>query len=172
MMIVKKLLVVPICIFCLSLASTAQDISAAIDAYGTKFPPERAYVHYDKAAYSAGETIWFKVYMMTEVNPAVESKTWYTDFMDDKGNLMHHGVSPIVDGVTNGQFDIPADYKGKYVHVRAYTKWMLNFDSAFLYNRDIRILTKENSPSAAKTMAIPSISFFPEGGDAICRGPE
>ncbi|MFI5131685.1 MAG: hypothetical protein ACHQFX_16905 [Chitinophagales bacterium] len=166
-MIVKKLLVAAICILCLSLASKTQDISAAIDAYGTKFPPERAYVHYDKAAYSAGETIWFKVYMMTEVNPAVESKTWYIDFIDDKGNLMHHGVSPIVDGVTNGQFDIPAEYKGKYVHVRAYTKWMLNFDSAFLYNRDIRILSKENSPSAAKTMAIPSISFFPEGGDAI-----
>jgi hypothetical protein len=167
MMILKKLIIVPVCIFCVCLASNAQDINAAINAYGEHHTPERTYIHYDKAAYSAGETIWFKAYMMTEVNPATESKSLYTDWIDDKGNLMNHAVSPLVDGVTNGQFDIPADYKGKFIHVRAYTKWMLNFDSAFLYNRDIRILLKENNVSASKTSVIPTIRFFPEGGDAI-----
>ena len=44
---------------------------------------------------------------------------------------------------------------------------MLNFDSAFLYNKDIRILTKETNQPVAKNTIIPSINFFPEGGDAI-----
>ncbi len=105
--------------------------------------------------------------MMTEVVPAADSKTLYVDWIDDKGILIQHMVSPLVDGVTNGQFDIPAEYKGKSIHVRAYTKWMLNFDSAFLYNKDIRLLVRETNPSTSKAVAIPSISFFPEGGDII-----
>src|SRR6185503_5221676 len=167
MMMCKKSIFIGICFLAACIAPKAQGIIETINAYGKKFTPERAYLHLDKAAYSPGETAWFKAYLMTEVSPAMESKTLYTDWIDDKGNLVHHGVSPIVDGVTNGQFEIPAEYKGKFIHLRAYTKWMLNFDSAFLYNRDIRILTKESNQPQAKNTVIPSISFFPEGGDLI-----
>jgi hypothetical protein len=167
MIVIKKLLAFYCFIFFGSIAVKAQNIEGAINTYAGKYSPERAYIHYDKSAYAAGETIWFKVYMMNEVIPAMDSKTIYIDWIDDKGGLLLHGVSPLLDGITNGQFDIPAEYKGKYIHVRAYTKWMLNFDSAFLYNKDIRILTKEVSPSSAKNTVIPSINFFPEGGDAI-----
>ncbi len=51
--------------------------------------------------------------MMNEVIPADESKTLYIDWIDDKGILLSHAVSPLVEAVTNGQFEIPADYKGK-----------------------------------------------------------
>ena len=144
----------------------AQNIDAAIAAWSDTYSPERTYLHYDKSAYFPGETVWFKAYMMTEINPATDSKTLYVDFTDDKGILLHHSVSPIVEGVTNGQFDIPDDYKGRYIHVRAYTKWMLNFDSAFLYNRTIRMLRKSDAVSD-NALPVPSISFFPEGGDMI-----
>lgn len=166
MTILKKIIAVSLSIFCGFFSAKAQNIDAAIDAYATKYSPERAYIHYDKAAYTAGDTIWFKVYLMNEIAPATESKTLYTDWIDDKGGLLLHAVSPIVEGVTNGQFNIPDDYKGKFIHVRAYTKWMLNFDSAFLYNKDIRLLTKDIKQAAIKN-AVPSIIFFPEGGDAI-----
>jgi hypothetical protein len=144
----------------------AQNIDAAIESYAQTFSPERAYVHYDKAAYSAGETIWFKAYLMNEIIPADESKTLYVDWIDDKGVLLLHAVSPLVLAVTNGQFEIPSDYKGKMIHVRAYTKWMLNFDSSFIYRKTIPVLTKETSASQ-KIQPIPSIQFFPEGGDII-----
>jgi hypothetical protein len=163
----KNLIALSACIFCICFAAKAQNIDAAIKTFADKYSPERAYIHYDKAAYSAGDTIWFKVYMMNEVIPATRSKTLYIDWIDDKGGLLHHGVSPLVDAVTNGQVTVPAEYKGKFIHVRAYTKWMLNFDSAFLYNKDIRILTKEINQAVAKNPVIPSILFFPEGGDAI-----
>ena len=144
----------------------AQNIDAAIAAYAEGYSPERAYIHYDKSAYSAGETIWFKAYLMNEIIPAIESKTLYIDWIDDKGKLVLHAVSPLVDATTNGQFEIPAEYKGKLIYVRAYTKWMLNFDSAFIYNKAIPILSKETA-SGQKTAISPSIQFFPEGGDMI-----
>ncbi|HZI55110.1 MAG TPA: hypothetical protein VFD56_15445, partial [Chitinophagaceae bacterium] len=147
-------------------SAKAQNIDAAIAAFAEAYSPERAYFHYDKSAYSAGETIWYRAYLLNEIIPADESKTLYIDWIDDKGKLLLHAVSPLLDAMTNGQFEIPAEYKGKLIYVRAYTKWMLNFDSAFIYNKAIPILTKETT-TGQKIAATPAIQFFPEGGDII-----
>jgi len=145
----------------------AQNIDATIARYANEYGQERTYLQYDKMAYVPGETIWFKAYLMKAISPADDSKTFYTDWTDEAGNLLLHGVSPVVDATSNGQFDIPADYTGTFIHVRAYTKWMLNFDSAYLYEKDIRIITKNGNTPAAKIPVVPTLQFFPEGGDAV-----
>ncbi len=147
--------------------ASAQNIDSTIEKYANEYGQERAYLHYDKSTYLPGETIWFKAYLMKAIYPADESKTMYIDWTDEKGALLYRTMSPIEYATTNGQFDIPSAYSGKFIHVKAYTKWMLNFDSSFLYNKDIRILTKSNAPSVSKNTVIPSVQFFPEGGDAI-----
>ena len=154
-------------IICLCAKSHAQQIETSLTNYATKYSPERAYLHYDKSSYAAGETIWFKAYLMTAILPVNETKNIYIDFIDDKGTALLHAVSPVVDAVTNGQFDIPSDYKGKIIHVRAYTRWMLNFDTAFFYKKDIRIIAKELNNSKEKITIISTLNLFAEGGDAI-----
>lgn len=149
--------------------ANAQNIDSTIEKYANDYGSERTYLHYDKPTYAPGETIWYKGYLMQGIYPAMDSKTLYADWTDDKGNLLLHSLSPIVDGTTIGQFDIPQSYTGKFIHIKAYTKWMLNFDSAFLYNNDIRILTKSNIAQSSKITVIPSIQFFPEGGDIIAN---
>ena len=151
----------------LSLNAAAQNIDSTIEKYGNDYGQERTYLHYDKSTYAAGETIWYKAYLMNGIFPADESKTMYVDWTDDKGNLLSHSMIPVVYATAAGQFDIPAEYSAKFIHVKAYTKWMLNFDSAFLYNKDIRILTKTPGAAAQKNTVMPSVQFFPEGGDAI-----
>ncbi|MGH2646920.1 MAG: hypothetical protein ACRDE8_05100, partial [Ginsengibacter sp.] len=99
----------------------AQNIDSTIEKYANDYGQERAYLHYDKSTYSPGETIWFKVYLMKDINPADESKTMYVDWTDDKGNLLHRTMAPIEDATTDGQFDIPANYSGSFIHVKAYT---------------------------------------------------
>ena len=69
MTIFKNFIAVTGCILCACFSAKAQNIDAALKAYSDKYTPERAYIHYDKAAYSAGETIWFKAYLMSEVSP-------------------------------------------------------------------------------------------------------
>ncbi len=153
-----------------ALSASAQRIDSTIAIYAERYGQEKAYLHYDKASYAPGETIWFKAYLMTGILPADESKTFYVDWTDGQGRLLSHGAFPIVDASTNGQFEVPADYVGDFIHVKAYTKWMLNFDSAFLYNKDIRILSKKPSPqSVAKTVIVPALQLFPEGGDLIAE---
>lgn len=145
----------------------AQNFEANIARYSQEYAQERIYLHYDKPSYAPGETVWFKAYLMEAVFPANESKTVYVDWTDDKGKLILRTTSPVLEASSSGQFEIPADYTGQYLHVKAYTRWMLNFDSAFLYNKDIRILIKKPASSSSKNKIIPEITFFPEGGDAI-----
>ena len=149
-------------------SAKAQVLDSTLAIYSAKYQQERTYLHYDKAAYTPGETIWFKAYLMEGIFPADGSKTFYVDWVDDKGGLLYHTSSPILQGgVTNGQFDIPENYTGAFIHARAYTKWMLNFDTAFLYRKNIRIISKNSSTTSVLPAVIPSLQFFPEGGDLV-----
>jgi hypothetical protein len=150
------------------LPTQAQGLDSTLAQYADKFQQEKVWLHYDKASYYPGETIWFKAYLMEGLIPAHETKTFYVDWVGDNGQVLYHSVSPVVDAVSNGQFEIPDDYNGNFIHVRAYTRWMLNFDTAFLYSKDIRVYSKNSSSKAPpKSAAAPSLQFFPEGGDAI-----
>ncbi len=53
---------------------------------------------------------------------------------------------------TSGQFDIPTSYKGDFIHVKAYTKWMYNFDTAFFYEKDIRIISSNTASVFSKNI--------------------
>jgi hypothetical protein len=77
-------------------------------------------------------------------------------------------VLPVLQSSARSNFDIPATYAGNSIHIRAYTKWMLNFDSAFLFDKDIRIIQqKATVPKTQPTVNKPAIDFFPESGDCI-----
>jgi hypothetical protein len=151
-----------------SFFAQAQVLDSTLAIYSSKYQQERTYLHYDKTAYVPGETIWFKAYLMDGIFPAEGSKTFYVDWVDDKGGLLHHTSSPIFEGgITHGQFDIPENYSGAFIHVRAYTKWMLNFDTAFLYSKNIRIISKNSTPATTLPVVTTILQFFPEGGDMI-----
>src|SRR5438309_4873158 len=93
----------------------AQKLESTLATYADKYSQERAYLHYDKSTYAAGETVWFKAYLMENILPAQGSKTLYVDWVDEKGEVLAHVVSPVIDAVANGQFDIPADYSGNFI---------------------------------------------------------
>ena len=145
----------------------SQALDSTLSKISTNYQPEKIYLQYDKSSYYSGETIWFKAYLLDGILPATESKTLYIDWITDNGTLLSHTVSPIVDGASNGQLEVPANYSSGFLHVRAYTRWMLNFDTAFLYSKDIRILSTDPINKKMAAAAIPSIQFFPEGGDII-----
>ncbi|MDE3211924.1 MAG: hypothetical protein KGM98_01715, partial [Bacteroidota bacterium] len=145
---------------------TAQNLDSTIEKYATQYSEEKVYLHYDKSTYSPGETIWYAAYLLNGISPAEESRTLYIDWTDDKGHLLAHNLVPVIHATAAGQFDIPEHYSGRYLHVKAYTKWMLNFDTAFLYNKDIRLIY-HGSVTTHMPAIIPSIQFFPEGGDAV-----
>ena len=145
----------------------AQKIDSILAIYANVYQQERAYIQFDKPAYSPGETVWFKAYLMEGIYPSDISKNFYIDWTDDTGKILLHTTTPVVEASARGQFQVPDSFRGNVVHVKAYTAWMLNFDTDFLYRKTIRIFQKSTSKSSATIPVIPSITFFPEGGDEV-----
>ena len=145
------------------------------------FSQEKVYVHFDRSVYSPGETIWFKAYLASGFEPSTVSKTLYFDWYDATGKLLKHAAAPVVEASAGGQFEVPPGYRGAFVHVRAYTRWMLNFDTAFLYDRDVAVVgglpggRVGSEASASRTRGVQlsraSLRFFPEGGGLVAGLP-
>ena len=107
-----------------------------------------------------------KAYILCGSKPSTLSKNIYFDWTDAYGNLLYHSVSPITESVATGTFIVPAFLTGGAVHVKAYTQWMLNFDSSFLFNKDIAVLSSWDGNLRTERHSA-SIQFFAEGGDLI-----
>ncbi len=144
----------------------AQQPDSVINIYSERFPLEKLHLHFDRSVYSKGETIWFKAYLMTGSKASDLSKTFYADWYDATGKLVAHNSFPVFGASAKGQFEIPADYALSSLHLRAYTKWMLNFDSSFLYDKDI-VVSQPQSQKPSKIIPATEIHFFPEGGDLV-----
>ncbi len=103
---------------------------------------EKPYLHTDRSYYYPEETIWFKGYM-NYASPIVSdslSKVLNVDLVDSKNTIVSTAAFLIDHGFTNGAIDIPnVTMPGDYT-LRAYTRWMLNFDTAFVFKKSIRVL--------------------------------
>lgn len=159
-------LLLPVFLVCVcSLSAGAQAIDSLIHFYGTRFPQEKIHVHFDKSYYNAGETIWFKAYLMSGTALSEISRNMYFELSDDAGKVVERKTAPILGSSAAASFDIPSTYTKQRLYFRAYTTWMLNFDSAFLYEKPISIVSAAKTVAAASNPA--SLRFFPEGGDLV-----
>ncbi len=168
--LMRLFFVLLICVAARTVFSQAINTSQVKDAVTTladNFPLEKLYIQYDKPSYAPGETVWFKAYLLADNNTDNISKTLYIDFIDANGKLLKHCVQPVYQSSASGDFNVPLDYKNQMVFVKAYTRWMLNFDSSFLYRKAIHIVQGRPSLKENKLAIKTNAQFLPEGGDLI-----
>lgn len=163
----KKALFILLLIQITSLYCFAQSFDSLVNQYNAKFPQEKIYIHFDNNSYLPGSDIGFKAYLMNGPEPSKLNRNLYTDWYDSDGNLLAHQTSPILLSSAFGTFSIPLAYKGNAVTVIAYTGWMLNFDSAFLFRKQITILQPTVSLPTIATLPSYRLQFFPEGGEMV-----
>ena len=148
--------------------SQAQTPGALLNNYNHKYPQEKIHLHFDKDMYVAGETIWFKAYLLSDLLPDTISSTLVVEMIDANGKVAKRQNLPVIEGTANGSFQLPEDLQGGYYTIHAYTGWMLNFDAAFLFNKNIFIY---NGRSNATTPPLKNnnftVDFFPEGGNLV-----
>lgn len=145
----------------------AQKIDSMMTIYQNRFPQEKIHVHFDKAYYNPGETVWFKAYVMSGINLSEISKNFYAELINNKGEVIQRIIAPILYSSASSSFVIPKNYTNQYVHFRAFTSWMLNFDTSFLFDKNIRIVNPANTAEPVVKANSSLIQFFPEGGDLI-----
>ena len=119
---------------------TLSAVQNNINTLADNFPQEKIYVQFDKPSYVPGETMWFKAYIMAGLDPSAISKTAYIDIVNSNGRVLKHCIVPVLQSSASSNYDIPLDLKDEYVYVKAYTRWMLNFDSTFLFRKTLHIV--------------------------------
>lgn len=142
----------------------------------SNIPREKIYLHIDREVYSAGEDIWFKVYLVdanTHQSEA-QSKVVYVNLLDPTNKITATKFIKITDGCGTGDFKLPFNSnQGEYV-VQAYTNFMRNFDDAWFFRRMLFVNALQSdsihiNPGMTKaTLSLPhlkpDLQFFPDGG--------
>jgi hypothetical protein len=144
----------------------AQQIDSMMNVYAERAAPEKIHIHFDKTIYNKGDTVWYKVYILQGSDTAAASMNVYLEWYDAEGKLITQTVAPVLFSTSQGSFDIPADYKGELLQVKAFTRWMLNDDPAFSYRRELTVhtnISKTTKNERSKT----TVEAFPEGGFLI-----
>nr|WP_294790900.1 carboxypeptidase-like regulatory domain-containing protein [uncultured Mucilaginibacter sp.] len=141
--------------------------------YNSAYPVEKVYLHFDKPYYAVGDTIWFKAYVTTDSYgdlkqrvPSTLSNVVYVDVIN-RDTVVQKLKLAVTKGVAFGNIAITKlRYKQGNYQIRAYTKWMRNFDAAYFFDKTISIgdainkniltnisLTSSTQNNTAKVMA-------------------
>lgn len=135
---------------------------------------EKAYLHFDKPYYAAGDTIYFKAYVtMNERHWLTQlSGVLHVEFINTQNKIDQSLLLKINNGVCWGDFSLPDSLPRGDYQVRAYTNLMRNGDEAGLFIRTIPVVSPRADkipesggglPGANK----PDLQLLPEGGGLV-----
>lgn len=166
---------------------TSQQIKDKLAQHQKKRPQEKIYLHTDRDTYTSGDEVWFKAYLVDSrfhllINTSVSV---YVELIDDQKNIIVNRNIMLRNGVGAGDFQIPyTQTQGSYV-IRAYTRYMQNFDAGFFFNKKIKVLDirgekkavadndtkKQQKNKNNKVLARPGLDlqFFAEGGEMVSQ---
>lgn len=145
----------------------AQRIDSLLNILDENYPQEKIHLHLDKLYYNPGETIWFKAYLVTDNLPTTLSKTCYAELIDEKGTLLQRKMMPVLESGAASSFDLPDTLRSNKLFIRAYTSWMLNFDSSLLTILPIHIISVKPAAKKPEVTPVYTLTLFPEGGDLV-----
>ncbi|MGI4740665.1 MAG: hypothetical protein ACRYG7_36295 [Janthinobacterium lividum] len=153
-------------------AQQPDSLAAQFRRYSQHSLTEELFVHLDRPAYAAGETMWMKAYAVdgTFHRPLALSKVAYVEVLDAQHRPVAQTQLALPSATGHGSLVLPATLaSGRYV-VRAYTSWMQNFSPDFYFENSVVIVnTFTPSGSAEGVAKAPAydVQFFAEGGQLV-----
>ncbi|UOY05102.1 TonB-dependent receptor plug domain-containing protein [Muricauda sp. SCSIO 64092] len=160
-----------------------------LNKYRTHHFPEKVFLHTDKEVYRAGETIWFKTYLLNGVTHfnSTKSNLVYVELLDQYDSIVAKRVNIMQGFGSAGHIDLDSILpKGPY-YIRAFTRYMVNDDKTNFYQKRISLLGPHAtvdghmdlingngsglnplSSSKDETENI-ELEFYPEGGQLAAR---
>jgi hypothetical protein len=147
----------------LYLFAQLQSPEAALEKYN-KYPSERIFVQFDKAAYLAGETLHFKAWVFAQSSLSYISTNLYVEWLDEQKKPLYRSTVPLVGGVGDGAFIIAKDLAENIYYFRAYTTWLLNFNEAQQFIQPVAVYNPSSKLRLAAPPAVWGASARPESG--------
>lgn len=145
----------------------AQTPEIALDYVRENYATEKIYIQYDKTSYVAGETIWFKAYIVSGFLPSPFSFSLNIELINDSGVIVEKKILPVINSVASGNFDLDTNSPQSNYTVRAYSRHMINFGESNFYTQIIPVF----NPADTRQNVIPAKEytcyFLPESGNLI-----
>ena len=172
--------------------------------FNREFQQEKVFLQLDNTSYFQGETIWFKAFVVNASTMGrSESGVLYVELLSPTGILLQQKKLKIIAGQADGfikltEYEVKEarDLRGEqpypsgYYEIRAYTRYMLNFNHNIVFSRVIPVFktpvvegkydqpvllaSKHNRydkrPEADRLKQV-NMSFFPEGGRLLLKFP-
>jgi hypothetical protein len=144
-------------------------VTGHLKSFAVAHPTEKAYLHFDKPYYVAGDTIYFKAYTTMGERHMLSriSGVLHVDLININNKIDQSINLQVDNGISWGDFALPDSLPtGNYL-VRAWTQWMRNSSGGF-FQKIIRIGSLQSSKvlesnTAKAVVGKPDVQFFPEG---------
>ena len=152
----KKTYVLMALCFLLSLTLHGQDDNALgrlkqyvgnVATFNRLFPQEKVFVHTDNTGYFVGETIWFEAYVLRadQAAPTDISGVLYVELVDPFGEVTQTHKIKLENGRGGGQIPLDKLRADGFYELRAYTRYMTNWDAEGVFSRVIPIFAQPES---------------------------
>lgn len=140
------------------------------------FSPEKLYLHVDRTAYCAGETIWFNGYLKnaSSERQEKESNYIYVELTAPDGNVERRCKVRREGGSFPGHIFLPEDIAGGKYILKAYSLSQLDLPQEYFFHQEITIIgydAEKKKASRKSDHAKVDVSFYPEGGRCFVGMP-
>lgn len=117
-------------------------LRAALEANSSSSVQEKVYIHTDNTCYFVGDTIWYKAYVTRADNlhETDMSHILYVELLTPDGFVKERqNIIISNDGFSSGCIPLQDSLYSGFYELRAYTRWMLNFNvTEHRFGREIK----------------------------------
>lgn len=128
---------------------------------------EKTYLQLNKGLFLPGELIGFTAYIVnaTDNSLSVYDSNLYVEIIDDNGEVIKNEMFRVEDGLSQGVLEIDSVYTAGQYTLKAYTKYMLQFDEPYFFKENFQVLKfEETGYSIDETPEKIDVQFLPESG--------
>lgn len=114
-----------------TIGRSLDDIRCVLEESSTERIQEKVFIHTDNSCYFVGDTLWYKAYVVRADNlhPTDMSRILYVELLSPDGLVVERQNIIVSDkGYSCGNFCLRDSLYSGYYELRAYTRWMLNFN--------------------------------------------
>ncbi|MEO1547672.1 MAG: TonB-dependent receptor plug domain-containing protein [Bacteroidota bacterium] len=131
----------------------------------------KIFIHFDKNHYRAGDTIWFKIYVLDghSHKPKIGNEIVYVDLFDNENQIVETKIVRTIKGFGDSNVKLSLNLKEGTYTARAYTRQIIEHSPSLIFEKSIMIgafKTPINSITDYHRVEDTSnvkLFFFPEG---------
>lgn len=136
----------PLTCFC-QVNELSPRLKESFSKYTTSYTPEKLYASTDRSVYRSGDSIFFRLFFVDARThePLQKGSNLFVDLVSPSGAIIAKAILNPSVAPTSGRFSLIDTLPSGFYTLRAYTRWMSDFDQGSIYNRPLLIHNKKSN---------------------------